>query len=69
MDPISIVTNLIGLAQYLNEVAEQVQQNREECEAFTQHAQAVLELIQSECERGNIPRNLVQRLEKLERFV
>ena len=64
MDPLSVVTTLISVTQYLITIAEKVQQNREECKRLAKHADDVVRLIQTECKDG-VPSDLEARLVKL----
>ncbi|KDQ12658.1 hypothetical protein BOTBODRAFT_414223 [Botryobasidium botryosum FD-172 SS1] len=66
MDGLGAVSTLFSAVVYLKGVADQVQQNREECQKFARHAEDVLRLIEAECERG-VPPDVVARLSNLER--
>jgi hypothetical protein len=66
MDPLGILTCLVGVAQYIYNASETVQQNKEECRRLAIHANAVFRLIQSEIDRGVSP-DLLEKLQHLKR--
>lgn len=68
MDPLDPLTSLIGVIRYLRDVAEKVQQNREECRRLAAHANDVLRLVEIEIRNGASV-DVLSRLEKLTRCV
>lgn len=68
MDPLGIATTLVSLARHLGDVAEKVQQNREECRRLSKHAQEVAGLVDQEYKSG-APSDLQGRLAKLSECV
>jgi hypothetical protein len=66
MDPLGTISALFSIVKYLRDVADKVQQNREECKRLADHAEAVLALIETEVARG-ISADVAGRLGKLKR--
>lgn len=67
-DPLSIASTVFSIIHYLIKVADQVKENKEECKQLCQHAQLVMDVIQTES-RGQVPPRLSNRLQKLAKCV
>lgn len=64
MEPLGALTTLVGQTRYLVDIAETMQQNKEECKRLVKHADEAVGLVQNECVEG-VPVDLDLKLVKL----
>jgi hypothetical protein len=64
MDPLGLITTFASVVNYLLDVAAKVQQNRAECVALGEHAQALLQLLKKK-DMDSLPRDMTRQLEPL----
>lgn len=64
MDPVGVITALLGVVNYLRAASEKVNGNQKQCHRLADHAVDVLTLIEGEVKGGLSP-DVLKRLHRL----